>query len=68
MVAGLLDTDILIDMLRLHLPAKQWISTQPDLGVASIVWLELLQGAINKEAQKRALELLDDFEKLDLQA
>lgn len=58
MVTGLLDTDILVDLLRLHPPAQTWFAAQNQLGVVSIVWIELLQGATNKTAQLKALRLL----------
>jgi len=49
MVAGLLDTSILVDLLRTYRPAKLWLSSQVDLGVSEIVWFELLEGAENKQ-------------------
>ncbi len=66
MVKGLLDTTILVDMLRSYLPAKKWLDQQQNLSVTSIVWLEILEGAQDKRGQNRALELLRRFERIDL--
>ncbi len=64
MVRGLIDTSILVDLLRHYSPAITWFSTQVDLGVSQIVWLELLQGAGNKLAQQRAQQLLQQLDQL----
>jgi predicted nucleic acid-binding protein len=66
MVSCLLDTAILVDLIRKYPAAKTWIATQQQPGVCSVVWLELLQGAQNKTDQQKALKLLSDFERVDL--
>lgn len=66
MVAGLLDSSVLIDILRGYDPAEEWLATQEQLGVTQIVWLELLEGAQDKRAQVRALKLLRRFETIKL--
>lgn len=66
MVDGLLDTSVLVDVLRMHEPALQWLGQQASLGVSSIVWIELLQGARDRVAQRRALALLQKFDRIDL--
>lgn len=65
MVKALLDTDILIDLLRQYQPAHAWISTQVDIGVATVVWIELLQGASTKLAQQKAFKLLNIFDRVE---
>jgi predicted nucleic acid-binding protein len=45
MVAGLLDTSVVVDLLRQHPPAEQWLQQQGQLGVTRIVWLEIIEGA-----------------------
>jgi hypothetical protein len=45
MVVGLLDTSILVDVLRRHPPADPWLAMQGQLGVAAVVWLEIIEGA-----------------------
>lgn len=66
MVTALIDSSILIDVLRGYEPAMVWLSRQPRLGVTHIVWLELLEGAPNKSKQRQALQLLRRFEVVPL--
>lgn len=66
MVSGLLDTAIVVDLLRGYTPARQWLSTQSDLAVPALVWIEILQGAANKIALQRASQLLKQFERVNL--
>jgi predicted nucleic acid-binding protein len=61
MVNGLLDTNVVIDLLRAWPPALDWLADSQGLGVSSPVWLEVLQGAPNKAEQRRAYELLTRF-------
>ena len=65
MIAGLLDSSILIDALRSHVPAEHWLLTQTDLGVSQITILELLQGARNKLDQQKTLRRLRLFQIVD---
>lgn len=67
MVTGLLETTILVDLLRHYAPAKTWIATQPQIGVTPIVWLELLQGARDKVAQQKAFTLLRGFDHIEIE-
>jgi len=66
MVNALLDTSILIDLLRQFPPAITWFTSQGDLGVSSIVWLELLQGAQNARSQQKARQLLHQFARIEI--
>ena len=65
MVIGLLDTNILVDILRLYQPAVNWLSNGGELGVSAVVWLELIQGAENGHDQRKALKLLEHFERFE---
>jgi predicted nucleic acid-binding protein len=65
-VNGLLDTAVLVDLLRAYPPAGDWLSKQPPLGVSPIVWLEVIEGAENKRDQIRAIELLKRFERVEV--
>lgn len=67
MVTCLLDTAVLVDLVRKHPPALYWVASQDQPGVCSIVWLEMLQGAQNKQDQQKALKLLQSFEKVDVE-
>jgi len=62
MVKAFLDTNIIVDLLRKHPIADQWLTNQSDLGVTRAVWLEVLFGAENRQEQQRAIQLLGDFE------
>jgi predicted nucleic acid-binding protein len=57
----------LVDLVRKHPPALTWIASQEQPGVCSIVWLEMLLGAQNKQDQQKALKLLQSFEKMDVE-
>jgi predicted nucleic acid-binding protein len=61
MVAALLDTNILVDVLRKYEPAEQWLRSQRDLAVSHVIWLELMEGSTHKDEQRRAITLLNDF-------
>jgi predicted nucleic acid-binding protein len=64
-VNGLLDTAVLVDLLRAYPPALDWFAGQEQLGITPVVWLELIEGARNAAAQKRAVRLLRHFERVD---
>jgi predicted nucleic acid-binding protein len=65
-VNGILDTAVLVDVLRAHIPALLWLEKQEHLGIAPIVWLEIIEGAADSLAQKRAVQLLRRFDRVDL--
>ncbi len=65
MIAGLLDSSILIDALRSYIPAEQWLLTQTDLGASQSTILELLQGARTKLDQQKTLRRLRLFQIVD---
>lgn len=51
----LLDTDIMIDVLRGHDPAVTWLRIMQDqeIGLPGLVAMELMQGCQNVREQKR---------------
>jgi predicted nucleic acid-binding protein len=61
MLKGLLDSSVLVDIIRGYPPALTWIQHQNQLGVTRFVWLELLQGATDKQAEAYILRLLKRF-------
>lgn len=67
MVTGLLDTTVVVDLLRSYPPSQEWLAKQPRLGIVPIVWLEIIQGAEDLRAQKRAVGLLRHFERVDVE-
>jgi len=58
MVNALLDTSVVVDLLRAYQPAQNWFTTQASLGVCRAVWLEILEGAQNRQRQRTALQFL----------
>jgi hypothetical protein len=67
-VTGLLDTAVLVDILRAYPAATTWLSGQDHLGVSPVVWLEIIEGAENARNQARAVELLRLFERIEMLA
>lgn len=63
---GILDSAVLVDILRSHPPAVTWLLKQDHLGITPISWLEIVAGATDSTAQKRAVQLLRRFERIDL--
>jgi predicted nucleic acid-binding protein len=59
----LLDTDIMIDILRQHPPALSWSQELGDdpVGLPGFVGMELLQGCRNREEQDRLTAQLRPF-------
>ena len=65
---GLIDTSIIIDMYRGYQPATQWYSMNNNLvlGVSTIVWMEVVEGAPNKLKQQQVIKLLSYFQLIHL--
>jgi predicted nucleic acid-binding protein len=63
-VNGLTDTAVLVDVLRSQPPAIEWLTRQDALGITSISWLEIIEGATDDLAQKRAVRLLRHVERI----
>jgi tRNA(fMet)-specific endonuclease VapC len=61
MVDCLVDTNIVIDLLRGYQPALLWMATQNQPGVCRIVYMEVIQGASDKRKLQDALKLLKRF-------
>ncbi len=58
----LLDTDILVDVLRRYPPAIAWLNSRTDqVAVPGYVAMELFQGCRNKSEQERVQRVLRDF-------
>ncbi len=65
-IKGALDSSILIDALRKFSPALTWLQNQTNFVVASVVWLEILDGVENKSAQGEAIKLLSKFDRVEV--
>mgnify|MGYP005842272203 CR=1 FL=1 len=66
MVTALLDTSIVVDLMRKYPPADDWLKEQTGLGITRMVWLEIVEGALNRVEQQRAIRLLRDFELVEI--
>lgn len=66
MVSALLDTSIVVDLLRGYPPALMWNRTQRDLGVSRAAWMEILDGVENKPKQHIAVGLLNVYQLVEL--
>jgi len=58
---GLLDTSVVIDLIRHHKLAVDWIVQQPSLGVSAVVWMEIINGSRNKAELLSEIKLLNRF-------
>lgn len=65
----LLDTDILVDVLRRYLPALNWARGNPSLriGIPVVARMELLQGARNQSEQELLIRQLGAYRLLHLE-
>ena len=66
MVNALVDTSVVVDLLRGYPLAQAWFLTQSDLGVCRAVWLEIIEGVQNRRAQHDALNLLRRFDLVEI--
>lgn len=59
----LLDTDVMIDILRGYQPAIEWLTSAADqeTGVPGLVVMEVLQGCQNAREQKRVEKFLSGY-------
>ena len=59
----LLDTDVMIDVLRGYEPAAEWLKgvASQEIGLPGLVVMELLQGSQNAREQRKLEKYLDGF-------
>lgn len=62
MVTALIDTSVVIDLLRGHSPAQAWYREQDNLGISRVVMLEAIQGATDRQHEIATLRLSQRFE------
>jgi hypothetical protein len=60
---AILDTSILIDLLRGFPPATAWFSGlgRRRVAITPMVWMETVQGAVNREKRAQAIRFLRQF-------
>ncbi|HLF75483.1 MAG TPA: PIN domain-containing protein [Anaerolineales bacterium] len=49
----LLDTDVMVDILRGFQPAQEWLKSAQEIGVPGLVVMELIQGCQNMREQRQ---------------
>lgn len=59
----ILDTSILIDLLRGFQPAKEWLGglERRKVAITPVVWMETVQGATDKTKRAQAIRFLRRF-------
>lgn len=63
MIVGVIDSTVIIHILRNNLLAETWSTSQPvRLSITPITWLEVIYGAPNKRAQASTEALLNRFD------
>jgi len=58
----LLDTDVMVDVLRGYEPAKEWLKSVQDIGVPGLVAMELIQGCQNVKEQRQLERALSEYQ------
>lgn len=63
MVVGLIDADVLVDIMRGESLAVHWGNSQQKriLGVPSIAWMEVVKGASDKIKREQTIRFLKAF-------
>ena len=57
----LFDTDVMVDILRGHEPAKEWLASVGEIGVPGLVAMELIQGCQNAREQRELEKKLSEY-------
>ncbi|NJL54069.1 type II toxin-antitoxin system VapC family toxin [bacterium] len=65
---AIVDTTVVIHLLRRYKPALAWFNNNQTYGVTSTTWMEVMQGTTSKSHQTQARGILDQFEMLYLTA
>lgn len=64
MTAALIETSVVVDLLRRYSPAVAWLDVQSQFafGITPIVWMEVITGGDNKAERQRAAQVMAQFE------
>jgi predicted nucleic acid-binding protein len=66
-IAAVLDTTVIVHLLRKFSPAVTWLASQNvTFAITPITWMEVMVGVANKRAQADYLHVLISFEMLHL--
>jgi predicted nucleic acid-binding protein len=58
---AVVDTTVVLHLLRRYEPALDWFNTDNVYGVSSITWMEVMVGARNKAHQAESRQILSQF-------
>lgn len=58
----LLDTDVMVDVLRGYESAKEWLKSAQEIGVPGLVAMELIQGCQNTREQRQLEKALSEYQ------
>ncbi len=64
MTVAILDTTVIVHLLRKYKPALTWFNTNQVYSITTVTWMEVMVGVPNKRAQADTLNLLNSFELL----
>jgi predicted nucleic acid-binding protein len=61
----LVDTDVMVDIIRRHSPAVAWLDSlgAEEVGIPGLVAMELLQGCRNREEQQQLAGFLRSYQR-----
>jgi predicted nucleic acid-binding protein len=62
-IDAIVDTSVLVDLLRGFEPAKDWFQGRgrQRIAITPVVWMETIQGAMNKSRRAQAIRFLRQF-------
>ncbi len=62
-IDAIVDTSVLVDLLRGFEPARNWFKSQgrQRIAITPVVWMETVQGAANKSRRAQAIRFLRQF-------
>ena len=68
MVIAIIETSVVVDLLRRHLPALDWLESQNQstLGITPIIWMEVIAGGPTRIRRLQAARSLQKFEMIYL--
>jgi len=64
--SGLIDSTVVVDVMRGYEPAAKWLETQAEPAITRMVHLEVLAGSLNKIEQQKALRFLQRYSIIEL--
>jgi predicted nucleic acid-binding protein len=66
MVSAVVDTSVLVDVLRLRSTAVDWFYNQNNLAITPLIQMELIAGAASKVDQQKPIQFIKQMQMLPL--